>query len=132
MGACDRPAPTPVTPQVSTPPRPLMLKLQPNTASSLFFRLAVISSRHRLEHAIVLSPWKPKAYSACARIDESVLTHLAPQQTDDLASPPYHAVCPTDAAAQTTHHLNARDEVVHAQAGGEVLGNLHTKRGPSV
>lgn len=51
MGACDRPALMPVTPQVSTPPRPLVLKLEPNTASSLCFRVAVTSSRHKLEHA---------------------------------------------------------------------------------
>ena len=30
-GACERPALRPVTPQVSTPPRPLVLKLLPNT-----------------------------------------------------------------------------------------------------
>ena len=51
MGACERPAFTPVTPQVSTPPRPLVLKLIPNTESSFIFSVLVISSRHRLHIA---------------------------------------------------------------------------------
>eukprot|EP00955_Chlamydomonas_euryale_P091293 364612-Chlamydomonas_euryale.AAC.19 len=51
VGECDRPAPKPVTPQVMTPPRPLVLNEQPNTASILSFRMAVTSSRHRLVQA---------------------------------------------------------------------------------
>ena len=31
MGACERPAFTPVTPHVRTPPRPFVLKEEPNT-----------------------------------------------------------------------------------------------------
>ena len=50
-GAWERPAFRPVTPHVSTPPRPLVLKLLPKTASSLSFSVAVTSSRHRFEHA---------------------------------------------------------------------------------
>ena len=50
-GACERPAFTPVTPQVSTPPRPLVLKEDPNTWSSFVFRVDVTSSRQRLHIA---------------------------------------------------------------------------------
>ena len=51
MGECERPAFTPVTPHVSTPPSPFVLKDEPNTLSSLCFRETVISSRHRLDMA---------------------------------------------------------------------------------
>ena len=51
MGEWDSPALTPVTPQVSTPPRPLVLKDDPKMMSILFFRVAVISSRHILDMA---------------------------------------------------------------------------------
>lgn len=59
MGAWERPALTPVTPQVMTPPRPLVLNEAPKTSSILFLTVALISSRHRQVMAMVLSPEKP-------------------------------------------------------------------------
>ena len=53
MGACDSPALTPVTPHVSTPPRPLVLNDIPTSRSSFDFRVLVTSSRHRLHIAAV-------------------------------------------------------------------------------
>jgi hypothetical protein len=49
----------PVTPQVSTPPRPLVLNEPPNTLSILSLSGTVTSSRHKLVHAIEFSPVKP-------------------------------------------------------------------------
>ncbi len=43
-----RPAPMPVTPHVSTAPRPLVLNEPPNTDSILSLSGTVTSSRHRL------------------------------------------------------------------------------------
>ena len=51
-GECERPAFTPVTPQVSTPPSPLVLKEDPKTPSSFCFSVEVISSRHMLDMAV--------------------------------------------------------------------------------
>ena len=51
MGECERPAFMPVMPQVSTPPRPFVLKEEPKMMSILFFSVAVISSRHMLDMA---------------------------------------------------------------------------------
>jgi hypothetical protein len=45
------PADRPVTPQVSTPPRPLVLKEDPKEFSMRSFRTTEISSRHRLVQA---------------------------------------------------------------------------------
>lgn len=61
MGEWLRPALTPVTPQVSTPPNPLVLKEEPKIWSILFLAVMVISSRHTLLQAMVLSPEKPQA-----------------------------------------------------------------------
>ncbi len=51
MGEWDSPAFMPVMPQVSTPPRPLVLKEEPKMMSILFLSVAVISSRHMLDMA---------------------------------------------------------------------------------
>ena len=51
-GEWDRPAFMPVTPQVRTPPRPLVLNEEPKMASILSFRTWVTSSRHRLVMAV--------------------------------------------------------------------------------
>jgi hypothetical protein len=128
MGACDRPAVSPVVPHVSTPPRPLVLKLEPNTASSLCFRVAVTSSRHRLEHAIVLSPWKPKAYSACASqgpAEDSGRWAMSLWLPHAMYGPEPH----TPDSSQATHHLQPRNEVINAQTSGKMPCNLHSKRG---
>lgn len=66
-GEWDRPAPMPMTPQVSTPPRPWVEKQEPNTDSILSSRIMQDSSRHRLDMAIALSPVKPYAASAISR-----------------------------------------------------------------
>mmetsp|Transcript_20931 Transcript_20931/g.54560 ORF Transcript_20931/g.54560 Transcript_20931/m.54560 type:complete len:316 (-) Transcript_20931:261-1208(-) len=54
-----RPALMPMTPQVSTPPRPWVEKQEPNTLSILSSRIMQDSSRHRLLMAMVLLPVKP-------------------------------------------------------------------------
>ena len=56
MGACESPAFTPVTPQVSTPPRPFVLKEEPKTWSSFVFSVEVTSSRQRLQMAAAEAP----------------------------------------------------------------------------
>ena len=53
IGECDSPALTPVTPHVSTPPRPFVLNDDPKTMSSFVLRMPVISSRHMLDMAAV-------------------------------------------------------------------------------
>lgn len=44
LGEWESPAPTPVTPQVSTPPRPWVVKDMPNTWSILCFRVWVTAA----------------------------------------------------------------------------------------
>ncbi len=63
-GECDRPALMPITPQVSTAPKPCVEKQEPNTASILSSRIMHDSSRHRLAMAMELSPEKPYPASA--------------------------------------------------------------------
>lgn len=53
IGEWDSPALTPVTPHVSTPPRPLVLNDDPKTMSSFVLRMPVISSRHMLDMAAI-------------------------------------------------------------------------------